>query len=114
MRRSGVDVVVRRRRWRGSRVTRSAQGSSWPSDPSRWCGLELRARTADQRGTRIKRSERKLGIGLTGGGDVVRDCGAGKGPGSGSKLGEPPGLGAKLLRGLRWSGKRRGDVAVAA
>src|SRR6185312_3068703 len=77
-------------------------------------GLELRARTADQQGTRIKRSERKLGLGLTGGGDVVRDCGAGKGPGSGSKLGEPPGLGAKLLHGLRWSGKQRGDVAVAA
>ena len=68
----------------------------------------------DQRGTRIKGSEQTLGIGLTGGGDVVHDSGTGKGPGSGSKLGEPPGLGAKLLHGLRWSGKRRGDVAVAA
>ena len=114
MRRSGVDVVVRRRRWRGSRVTRSAQGSSWPSDPSRWCGLELRARTADQRGTRIKGSERTLEIGLTGGGDVIRDSGAGKGPGSGSKLGELPGLGAKLLRGSAEAGARRSGEGAAA
>jgi len=68
----------------------------------------------DQRGTRIKGSEQTLGIGLTGGGDVVHDSGAGKGPGSGSKLGEPPRLVAKLLRGSAETGARRSVVVTAA
>ena len=68
----------------------------------------------DQRGTRIKGSEQTLGIGLTGGGDVVHDSGAGKGPGSGSKLGELPGLGAKLLRGSAEAGARRSGEDAAA
>ena len=51
-----------------------------------------------------------LGIGLTGSGDVVHDSGAGKGTGSGSKLGEPPGIGAKLLRGSAEAGARRSVV----
>ena len=63
---------------------------------------------------RIKGSERMLGIDLTGGGDVVRDSGAGKGPGSGSKLGELPGLGAKLLRGSAEAGAWRSGEDTAA
>ena len=55
-----------------------------------------------------------LGIGLTGGSDVVRDSGAGKGPGSGSKLGELPGLGAKLLRSSAEAGARRSGEDAAA
>jgi hypothetical protein len=68
----------------------------------------------DQRGTRFKGSEQTLGIGLTGGGDVVPDSGAGKGTGSGSKLGEPPGIGAKLLHGSAEAGERQSVVVAAA
>ena len=68
----------------------------------------------DQRDTRIKGSEQMLEIGLTGGGDVVHDSGAGKGTGSGSKLGEPPGIGVKLLRGSAEAGARRSVVVAAA
>ena len=68
----------------------------------------------DQRDTRIKGSEQTLGIGLTGSGDVVHDSGAGKGPGSGSKLGELPGLGTKLLRGSAEAGAWRSGEDAAA
>ena len=68
----------------------------------------------DQQGTRFKGSEQTLGIGLTGGGNVVHDSGAGKGTGSGSKLGEPPGLGAKLFHGSAEAGARRSVVVAAA